>query len=66
MDYVEKIFDTLKNEFDGKRYRYHSKETLEGRLFIKFIALILYSAVENTMREQELLSPIALRRLCMS
>jgi transposase len=39
-DHIEKIFDILKNEFDGKRLRSHSKETLDGRLFIKFIALI--------------------------
>lgn len=52
-DHVEKIFDTLKNEFDGNRLRSHSKETLDGRLFTKFIALILHSALENTLKNNE-------------
>jgi len=53
-DQVEKIFDTLKNEFDGKRLRSHSKETIEGRLFIKFIALIYNDALDKTLRTSEL------------
>jgi transposase len=35
-DYLEKTFDVLKNEFDGKRLRAQSKDAVEGRLFIKF------------------------------
>ena len=50
-DDLEKIFDTLKNEFDGKRLRGSTKDTVEGRLFLKFLGLILYSALANTMRE---------------
>ena len=53
-DYLEKIFDVLKNEFDGKRLRGHSKDVINGRLFIKFISLILYSALANIMRENDL------------
>ncbi len=53
-DEVEKIFDTLKNDFDGKRLRSHSKETIDGRLFTKFIALILHSALENHMIRNEI------------
>lgn len=53
-DHVEKIFDILKNEFDGKRLRSHSKETIDGRLFIKFIALILYTSLEKTIKKDEL------------
>jgi transposase len=37
-DYLEKTFDVLKNEFDGKRLRGHSKDAINGRLFIKFIS----------------------------
>jgi len=42
---IELIFDSLKNELDGGRLRAHSQETIEARLFIKFIGLILYSAL---------------------
>jgi len=40
-DYLEKTFDVLKNEFDGKRLRGSSKDAVEGRLFIKFITRLL-------------------------
>lgn len=49
-DYLEKIFDILKNEFDGKRLRCHSQASMEARLFIKFLALILYSALTKKMK----------------
>lgn len=47
---IELMFDSLKNELDGGRLRAHSQATIEARLFIKFIGLILYSAM---MRESE-------------
>jgi transposase len=50
-DYLEKTFDVLKNELDGKRLRGHSKDVINGRLFIKFVSLILYSAIANKMTE---------------
>jgi transposase len=62
-DYLEKLFDPLKNEFDGKRLRGGTKETVEGRLFVKFLSLILYSALANTMREQHLFKRYSLREL---
>lgn len=62
-DYLEKIFDSLKNEFDGKRLRGSTKDTIEGRLFLKFIGLILYSALANTMREQHLFQQYSIREL---
>ena len=49
-DYLEKIFDILKNEFDGKRLRCHSQASMEARLFIKFLSLILYSALTKKMK----------------
>lgn len=62
-DYLEKLFDTLKNEFDGKRLRGNSKDTIEGRLFLKFLSVILYSALGNTMREQDLFKHYTIRKL---
>lgn len=34
-----------------------------GDLFIKFLALILYSAVENTMKEQELFKQYSVKEI---
>lgn len=62
-DYVEKIFDTMKNDLDGKRLRNHSKETIDGSLFIKFIALILHSALEDTIKENESLKQYSIMEL---
>ena len=53
-DVVEKIFDTTKNEFDTNRLRSHSKTTVEGRLFIKFIATIIYQQITKVMRENDM------------
>jgi len=53
-DFIEKIFDVLENEFDEKRLRSSSKDAVEGRLFLKFLSVILYSAFGNIMREQHL------------
>lgn len=62
-DYLEKTFDALKNECDGKRLRGHSKDVINGRLFIKFISLILYSGIGNKMREKDLFKRYTLREI---
>ena len=46
-DVIEKSFDDLKNELDFKRARTHSDETLNGKVFVSFIALIVKSYMQN-------------------
>lgn len=46
-DVVEKNFDDLKNTLDMKRLRMHSNKTMEGRIFLQFIALILFTYLRN-------------------
>jgi len=53
-DAIEKIIDGMKHEMDGKRLRVHSKEAMEGRLFVLFLAMILRCAVEQACREAQL------------
>ena len=53
-DCVEKCFDTMKNELSTNRLRVHSRESMEGRLFISFLGLILSSWIHKTMREKDL------------
>ena len=50
-DAVEKGFDDLKNDLDMKRLRIHSNATMEGRIFIQFIALVLTTYLKNVMEE---------------
>jgi len=53
-DCVEKCFDNMKNELNANRLRVHSTESMEGRLFITFMSLILSSWIHKTMREKTL------------
>ena len=64
-DVVEKCFDDLKNVLDMKRLRMHSIETVDGRLFVQFIALILMSALRRTMRETKLIEIYTVRELLL-
>ena len=64
-DVVEKCFDDLKNALDMKRLRMHSIETVDGRLFVQFIALILMSELRRTMRESKLIEWYTVRELLL-
>lgn len=53
-DNIEKFYDVLKNEMDCGRFRVHSQESVEGRLFIHIIALTLYSSIMSKLRKSKL------------
>jgi transposase len=48
---VESAFDDLKNELDMKRIRTHNKDTMRGRVFVQFLALIITSQIRATLDE---------------
>ena len=50
-DAVEKCFDDLKNDLDMKRIRMHKKETMEGRIFIQFISLLITTRLKEVMNK---------------
>jgi transposase len=62
-DVVEKCFDDLKNQLDMKRLRMHSVETMNGRLFVQFIALIYMSALRQELRASGLIKQYTVREL---
>jgi transposase len=62
-DVVEKCFDDLKNSLDMKRLRMHSSSTVDGRLFVQFIALILISAIRKQMRSSGLIEKYTVREM---
>ena len=62
-DKVEKIFNTVKNEMDGDRLRAHSQYNMDGRLFIKFIALIIYMQITKVMRDNKLFEKYSIAEL---
>lgn len=62
-DVVEKCFDDLKNQLDMKRLRMHSSKTVDGRLFVQFIALIYMSSLRKEMRKSNLIEKYTVREL---
>ena len=46
-----------------KRLRMHSSETVDGRLFVQFIALIYMSALRIEMRKSKLIERYTVREL---
>ena len=62
-DIVEKSFNDLKNQLDMKRLRMHSSATVDGRLFVQFVALIYMSALRNEMRKSNLIERYTVREL---
>jgi transposase len=62
-DVVEKCFSDLKNQLDMKRLRMHSSGTVDGRLFVQFIALIYISALRKEMRKSVLIERYTVREL---
>jgi len=62
-DVVEKCFDDLKNQLDMKRLRMHSSATVDGRLFVQFIALIYMSALRREMRRSGFIERYTTREL---
>ena len=48
---------------DGDRLRVHSQYNTDGRLFIKFIALIIYMGIFKTMKDKKLLEKYTVKEL---
>ena len=46
-----------------KRLRMHTSATVDGRLFVQFIALILISAIRKEMRSSKLIEKYTVREL---
>ena len=53
-DVVEKAFDNLKDRLEMRRTEVHSDQTLAGKFFVQFLALIYVSYVHKCMRDNDL------------
>jgi transposase len=58
---VENCFDDLKNMLDMKRLRIHSSQSMDSRLFIQFVSLILLSRVRQIARQSSTLKRLGVR-----
>lgn len=52
-DWVEKAFDVYKTDLDGNRSRTGSEERARGRLFVKFVALVMRIHMQNILRAHD-------------
>ena len=62
-DVVENCFDDLKNQLDMKRLRVQNSQTMDGRLFVQFIALIYISALREKISNNKNLINYTYREL---
>jgi len=62
-DVVENSFDDLKNQLDMKRLRVQNSQTMDGRLFVQFIALIFISAIREKIHSRKELENYTVREL---
>ena len=57
------MFDVGKDELDEKRLRAHDQSHADGRIFIKFIALILHARISSIMKKTGLHDKFTFREL---
>lgn len=62
-DVVENCFDDLKNQLDMKRLRVHHSTTMDGRIFLQFVALIYISAIRKKIKGNPSLAHYTVREL---
>ncbi|MHB1420652.1 MAG: IS1634 family transposase [Bacillota bacterium] len=53
-DLIEKGFGNLKERLNMRRYYVSSEESLEGKIFVQFVALIYLSYIKKTMSDNNL------------
>jgi transposase len=51
---VENAFDDIKNQLDMDRLNVQSSESLQGKLFLVFLSLVLVSSMRNALRKSGL------------
>lgn len=60
-DLVEKAFSNIKERLDCRRLAVSSELSLEGKLFVEFIALIYLSYIKKQMQDQKLFKDYTLQ-----
>ena len=65
-DVVEKGFLRLKNALDLGRIRVHSETSMQNKVFVGFISLILLSGIHNVMSDKKLYGKMTMKKLIMT
>jgi transposase len=64
-DVVEKGFLRLKNSIDLGRLRVHSQNSMQNKVFIGFLSLIILSHIHKVMAEKDLYKDMTMKELLM-
>jgi len=59
-DRVQRNFENLRNEGDRTRLKLYTESIYEGRIFVQFATLVLYTEIRDRMRNNSLLANISL------
>lgn len=62
-DLIEKAFGSLKERLNMRRQFVSSEDSLDGKLFVQFVALLYLSRIQKTMLDQDLHKSYTLRSL---
>lgn len=65
-DKVEKGFYALKTSLDGNRIRTHSETAMKGKLFVKFISMILHCYLTKKMRDTEINKKYSVKEMLLT
>ena len=65
-DIVEKGFTRLKNSLDLGRLRVHSENSMQNKVFVGFISLILLSGIHKIMVERKLYARMTMKKLILT
>ena len=65
-DIVEKGFHRLKNSLDLGRLRVHSEASMQNKVFVGFISLILLSGIHNVMSDKMLYREMTMKKLILT
>jgi len=64
-DGIEKNFYQIKNDIDFKRIKTHNIDTTQGKIFTGFVALILRSSLNQTIRNHEGLKKLTFEKVLL-
>lgn len=62
-DLIEKAFGNLKERLNFRRMEVSSERSLDGKLFVEFVALIYLSYIKKVMQERNLFQHYTMQRL---
>jgi transposase len=62
-DLVEKAFENLKDRLSFKRTLVSSEQSLDGKLFVEFVALIIMSHIKRKMQEADMFKTYTMQEM---